>query len=254
MTKGSIRQKLITSARHLLNRAGLIKKKVFAIGFNKSGTTSIHALFKTLGLTSYHGVKWRGCDNLKLLRSYDCFSDGIPKDIAKLDNMFPKSKYILQVRELDSWIYSRLAHIKREKEKNTYAGDPILWDNTEQSIKYWIKQRNAHHFNVLSYFADRPSDILVVNFIRDKSAATKICNFLGYKDNYDKPQKNVNPKKHGLKHTEMLNRCIAELGISRSDLRYDILCLSLMNDEMRDRFPFDTSLLDIWQKTPLPNR
>ena len=78
-------QKIMNKAVLLLNRDGPRKdkasNKVFAVGFNKTGTTSLDALFKSLGLTAYHGVKWRTCDDLELLRSYDCFSDGIPKDL-----------------------------------------------------------------------------------------------------------------------------------------------------------------------------
>ncbi|MBW2172080.1 MAG: hypothetical protein JRF69_08885 [Deltaproteobacteria bacterium] len=218
--------------------------KIFAVGFNKTGTTSLHALFESMGFTSYHGKKWRACDDIELLRSYDCFSDGIPKDLAYLDRMFPNSKFILQVRELDTWIFSRLAHIERRKERNIHQEGP-LWDNTETSVKYWIRQRNDHHLHVLSYFAERPSDLLVVNFVRDESAATRISGFLGHPGRRERPIEHVNPQKeHPLRHTEMLNQCIAEIGIAESELNYDILCPSLISNEMRDIFPADTSLLE----------
>jgi hypothetical protein len=239
-----LKLKFLIKTRLSLNRIGLRKKKVFAIGFNKTGTSSLHALFKSLGLPSYHGPKWKGDDNLRLLRLYDCFSDGAPKDLAQLDRMYPNSKFILQVRELDAWIYSRLAHIERQKERNKHRENP-LWDNTEYSIRHWIRQRNAHHLSVFSYFAERPADLLVVNFIRDPSAATKVCNFLGYEGNYARPKKNINPQTdYPLKHAEMFNRCIAELGIPKSELSYDILSPSLISGEMRDRFPADTRMLD----------
>lgn len=224
-----------------MRRVGNRKEKVFAVGFNKSGTSSLHALFESLGLRSYHGVKWRDCDDMKLFHSYTCFSDGPPKNLEKLDRIFPKSKFILQTRELDKWVYSRLAHIERAKKTvNGYKVYPI-WDNTEYSIKAWIKERQAYHLYVLSYFAERPSDLLVINFIRDRSAATKICEFLGYEGEQKKPRKNVNPRKEvPLKHREMLDRCIAELGIPESELSYDILCPHLINNEVHSRFPVDT--------------
>jgi hypothetical protein len=37
--------KLIIKLRTLINVLGLRNKKIFAIGFNKSATSSIHALF-----------------------------------------------------------------------------------------------------------------------------------------------------------------------------------------------------------------
>jgi hypothetical protein len=237
-----LKQSVLRGMRLSLNAVGLRRKKVFAIGFNKTGTSSLHALFESLGLPSYHGVRWRGCDDVRLLRLYECFSDGIPLDFAKLDRVFPRSKFILQVRDLDSWIYSRLAHIERQKVRKVHRATP-LWDNTEYSVKHWIRQRNAHHASVVSYFAGRPSDLLIVNFIRDASAATKICRFLGYEGTRDRPRKNVNPaREYPENHVAMLMSCIGELGIPRSELGYDILCPSLLSDEMRDTLPVDTGM------------
>lgn len=242
-----VRQKALIAMRRLLNQARMREKKVFAVGFNKSGTTSLHALFESLGLPSYHGEEWRGCDDLPLLYSYDCFSDGIPADLAKLDSLFPGSKFILQVRDLESWVYSRLAHIEREKKRNAFRGDPE-WNNTEYAVKAWLRKRNNHHLFVLSYFSERPSDILVVNFIRDKLAATKVCNFLGYKSRCERPKKNVNSNRaRPLRHKELLSKCIAELEIPEHELKYDIYCPSLVNSESPAEFPADSSMLEATQ-------
>jgi len=239
-----IKQEASIKLRRLLNLCGR-EKKVFVIGFNKSASSSLHALFRSIARPSYHSTKWNDCDDLKLLKSYDCFSDGIPLDLAKLGRLFPSSKHILNVRDLDSWIYSRLAHIEREKEANTYNGGRG-WDNTEYAIKAWIKLRNAHHLFVLSYFSQRPSDILVINFIRYESAATDVCRFLGYRGQYKRPKKNVNPdKKRPLKHREMFKRCIAELRIPENELKYDIYCPSLESKKIRATFPADSSLLGL---------
>lgn len=233
---------ILNRLRRFLNRRGIRKKKVFAIGFNKSGTTSLHQLFTSLGLLSYHGVEWRGCDNIELLRTYDCFSDDIPKDLAKLDRLFPGSKFILQVRDLRSWVYSRLAHIAREKEQNPTYRSPE-WDLTEGAIKSWVKKRNEHHLFVLSYFSNRPRDLLIVNFIRDEAAATKICNFLGYPGNHDRPLVNVNPNKtFPARYTEMLQNVLAELGIPEEEANNDIYCPSLLlESKSYTSFPTDSS-------------
>ncbi|PKN95330.1 MAG: hypothetical protein CVU44_01215 [Chloroflexi bacterium HGW-Chloroflexi-6] len=230
------------SLHRFLNRSGIRKKKIFAIGFNKSGTTSLHALFMSLGLFSYHGVEWRGCDNLKLLREYDCFSDDVPKDLPKLDKLFPRSKFILQVRDLESWVYSRLAHIERERKQNVIGGPE--WELTEFAIRSWVKKRNAHHLFVLSYFSKRPSDLLVVNFIRDETAAAKVCNFLGYKGNYPKPLENANPSKNiPPEYSKMLQNVLAELKIPEAEAKNDIYCPSLAGSENYSGFPVDSSLL-----------
>jgi hypothetical protein len=231
-----------TRVQAVLNRTGLRKKeKVFAIGFNKSGTTSLHTLFKSLGLSSYHGVEWRPCDDLDLLRKYDCFSDGIPANVPRLDDWFPGAKYILQVRELGPWVLSRLAHIERSKARGTHRAKPT-WDTTEEAVCSWIRERNEHHLHVLSYFAERPSDLLVVNYIRDDAAATKICAFLGYGGTHTRPRKNVKPgKEHDRRHLDLLRRCATTLGVGEEELGWDILVGSMIASP--NAFPVDTSLL-----------
>ncbi len=232
----------LAGGRLLLNGLGLRKgRKVFAVGFNKCATTSLHALFTSLGLPSYHGTRWRSSDKIWLLRTFDCFSDGIPQDLAKLDRLFPGSKFVLQVRDLESWVCSRLAHIERAKKDGIYVGD-LEWDATEHAVKSWILQRNRHHLFVQKYFADRPDDLLVVNFIRDRSAGTRVANFLGFRGNFERPESNVNPEKNvQSRHIDMLNRCAAELRIPAQELTYDIYCPSLLEPGSRPRFPADSN-------------
>ena len=180
----------------LLYQFGVTEKKIFAIGFNKSGTTSLHYLFKEMGFSSYHGTSWRKHQKIRFFLYYRCFSDGKPSDeLAKLDKLFPGSKFILQVRELNSWIYSRLEHIERQKQENRNETRGQYWDNTEKAVKMWIKERNEYHTFVLSYFSKRPSDLLIINYIRDELASEKICEFLSHNSKVSKPKKNVNPQK-----------------------------------------------------------
>jgi hypothetical protein len=159
--------------------------------------------------------------------------------------MYPGSKFILNVRDMRSWIYSRLAHIERMKKRNPqrkiFSKD---WDVTEEAIKMWIKKRNKYHLSVLAYFSERPADLLIVNFLRDEQAATRVCNYLGYMGDFHRPKENVNPcKKRPEKHVEMLDNCIKELSISKIDLEYDIYCTSLESAETQKKFPADTSMI-----------
>lgn len=239
----------IIATRMLLNWMGVRNaRKVFVIGFNKTGTSSIHSIFKNLGLPSYHGNKWRSCNDLKLLRLYDCFSDGIPRDLAKLDTMFPNARFILQVRELDTWVLSRLAHIERSKRSGKHNG-VNTWDTTEYAVQKWIKNRNCYHIFVLNYFQERPQDILIINYLRDSMASYKICQFLGYQKIIEKPHKNMNPSKHySPKHIEILFNCANALGIPEHELKYDIFCPSLTDMSTYNVLPYDTSLLTHWNK------
>lgn len=217
------------------------KSKVFAVGFNKSGTYSMHTLFQALGLRSYHGIEWRDCENLKLFYTYECFTDGPPSNIPKIDRLFPGSKYIWQVRDLESWIYSRLAHIERLKTNKKNYKTSEKWDTTENAIKHWIKVRNKHHLKLYSYFENRPSDILIVNIIRDDLAATKISNFLGYDGVYKTPKKNQNPKnKIPANHTEMFRNSVSDLSLTDEEIGYDIYCPTLVEDQVLLKYPADS--------------
>lgn len=238
----SMQPNMLVGWRMALNALGIRKnRKVFAVGFAKAATTSLHALFVSLGLPSYHGLRWRDCDNPWLWRIFDCFSDGIPTDMQKLDARFPGSKFILQVRDLDNWVYSRLGHIERHKRKiANYRVGPD-WDTTEAAVEHWITHRNRHHLFVLEYFAKRPNDLLVVNFIRDAAAGTRVANFLGYPGNFDRPIENVNPhKRTPAAHVDLLDKCAARLRIPSWELKYDIFCPSVLQAGERPRFPADT--------------
>ena len=241
MTAQTTKQRLTIAYRRLFGNDS--KKKIFAVGFNKSGTSSLDHIFKSFGLISFHGMHWRTCDNLALLRTYDCFSDGTPEDLGKLDRLFPESKFILQVRDLEGWLYSRLAHIERARSKDPNYGNPE-WAVSQHAVEFWINQRNEHHLHVLNYFADRPDDLLVVNFIRDDSAATKVCNFLGFNGEFDRPHKNASPSRDvPERHETIVSECVDQMGIPAEELSFDILCPSQLDDE--PGFPADTSALEV---------
>lgn len=200
--------------------------KVFAIGFNKTGTTSLHDIFTQLGYLSYHGTAWRNTSRPALYFFYDSFCDGIPDDFRRLDQMFPNSKFILQVRNLDSWLDSRLEHIRRLPPGKTRDAD---WTAQTGSIQEWVKRRNQHHIDVLTYFKHRPNDLLLINFIRDPVAAEKISAFLGHAVPVEKPHANRNPAARAkLRNKEMITVALAGLGIPEDDYQNDIYCPSLL--------------------------
>ena len=167
------------------------KTKVFAIGFNNRGTTSLHVVFRELGYHSYHGERWRRSNARWIHRSFSAFCDGIPEDFTLLDKKFPNSKFILQVRDLDKWISSRIEHILRypnTKWKKVSAD----WTVDDSSVESWVLQRNEHHLEVLKYFKGRQDDLLITNFVREPDAAKSIASFLGSETNIKKPHAHIN--------------------------------------------------------------
>ncbi|OZC01627.1 hypothetical protein [Rubricoccus marinus] len=245
MTLHRLRLALQTEPKKLLNRLGLRQRpKVFAVGFNKTGTTSLHVLFKSLGLPASHGPLWRTGDRATL-RAHDAFSDGIPGDIAALDAAHPGAAFILQVRDLQSWVISRLGHIARKKAAGNLPGGGPKWDVTEFAVRAWIEDRNAYHLAVLEHFRQRPDDLLVINYIREPDAAARVAGFLGFDASAQKPRFNAAPKRQPPEHfAALLDRALAGLGIPDAEADYDLYCPSLLASGETPPWPPDTSMME----------
>ena len=145
-----------------------VPMKVFCIGFNKTGTTSMHGLFRAMGLRSYHGVYSdlanAGAFDAPLFTQYDCFSDGEAHDFVGLDHAFPESKFILLTRSLERWLVSRMKHVHIRRSKG--KGGPMRREfesDPEQALRNWIRRRFDYHEKARTYFADRPEDFREIN-------------------------------------------------------------------------------------------
>ena len=183
--------------------------KIFVIGFNRTGTTTIHSFFKKNGLPAIH---WNGNwmvsqfeQNIALKRpllqdSYvyehgektkikyeeiTVFSDMTrdwtatdAKDFyKKLDTDYPGSKFILNVRDTKSWIRSRRSLHKGSITKSHLKFYKL--QNNEQGIrqlkKIWTSIHEQYHREVLQYFKARPDDLLVFDI--NKDSPEKIVHF-----------------------------------------------------------------------------
>jgi hypothetical protein len=135
--------------------------KIFVIGFNKTATTTFHHLFMKVGLSSYHSTDWEN-----KIETVQCLSDGDnhikenhPISFKNLEKQYPKSLFILNTRELESWLLSRAKHGMWVMRKNSI----FEWPPTNQEYKSWISKRIYHHNNVLNHFQDKTEKLLVVN-------------------------------------------------------------------------------------------
>ncbi len=220
--------------------------KVFAIGLCKSGTSSIHSVFTQLGYRAVHSNSWCRPGHALEQFSYQAFSDGTALNFPALDRRFPGSKFILNVRDLLPWLDSRLCHIHTQIATNEPYNPIYGWDITDEAIAQSVKLRNSHNLAVLEYFAARPDDLLVVNFIRSSDAATRIARFLGHQTEPDKPhvhpiQSRRDPSK--IRHLEQISSVLENLNIPESDWYNDIYCPSLLDDGDSVKFPSDTRRL-----------
>lgn len=153
-----------------LNERAVKKKwnKVFCIGLNKTGTTSLHIAFQKLGLRSFHGGTYDS--------RIEAFSDGrYYKQFQELDKLAPGSKFILNTRDLREWIISRIKHCERGHYTPDFENDNLC---DPDRIREWVQQRWDLHHDILEYFKDRPDDLLIFNVCAGEGYQ-KLCPFLG---------------------------------------------------------------------------
>lgn len=216
-------------------------QKIFAIGFNKTATNSIHTLFLMSGIHSLHN--WARDRRWLLYHRYQAFCDGPEDGFEELDRRFPGSKFILNTRQLDEWIDSRLEHIRYQLGPGEHPQTPD-WSMTEDAVKNWIRKRNRNHIRIMEYFEERPQDLLIVNFIRDPEAARRIREFVGVAPGENKPYSRPIPKTRDagvLKNHNMIEHCFDALGIPEAERQSDLYCASLVTDRAQLRFPADTT-------------
>ena len=155
-----------------------LHNKIFQIGFNKCGTTSLHKMFIDSGLKSVH---WDGGNIAKKIDSnikqnkppldgvdnYDCYTDienvetntfPLINYYELLDKAYPNSLFILNTRPLDNWIQSRLNHQGGEYAN---AFKKVLGvDTNEELVKIWTEQWDGHHNKAIDYFKNRDNFII----------------------------------------------------------------------------------------------
>lgn len=178
------------------------RPKVFFIGFNKTATTAFHHLFLNNSYKSFHHSERLGKQrkylgniikkNLEKRRNaltgadtFDCYSemlyvsgdmyyDGI-HDFKILDRQYPNSYFILQTRNEDDWIKSRLNHKSTGLSFQERCKTALNISNDSKLERYWRDKRNSHYNLVYDHFRNS-SKFLVFDI--DKDDIIKLKNFL----------------------------------------------------------------------------
>lgn len=151
-----------------------IDQKVFCIGFQKTGTTSLYAALTELGYKTASVIgRDLSADELRdkgaslcidAAKNYDAVQDmPWPLFFRELDAAFPGSKFILTMREQEAWFGSIEKHFGDEPDEmqSFIYGDqaPFPAGNKDQYLNVF----HAHNEDVKTYFASRPEDLLVMN-------------------------------------------------------------------------------------------
>ncbi|HUJ48485.1 MAG TPA: sulfotransferase [Rhizomicrobium sp.] len=183
--------------------------KVFGIGFQKTGTSSLDAAFRILGYATDKGVfinEPRKRDSvhiappltnenvlaavLPIADSREAFSDNPwPLLFREMDTRYPGSKFILTVRDPREWIASVVRHFGDRPSDMTQwiYGVPCPAGHEARCLEVYEK----HNAAVRAHFASRPADLLELD-LSVKPRWDALCAFLG-KPAPDSPFPHENP-------------------------------------------------------------
>jgi Sulfotransferase domain/N-terminal domain of galactosyltransferase len=170
--------------------------RIFGIGMQKTGTTSLHEALKILGFDSFHwgageaALMWYemqalGCS--KTLEQWYAFSDNpFPLLYEKLDAAYPGSKFILTLRNETAWLASvaRLFSYEHNPDRSVWDIYPFsntiheaLYGQTNFDPQVFLQAYRKHNAAVMEYFKCRPQDLLVMDM--DNGAGwCELCPFL----------------------------------------------------------------------------
>ena len=146
-----------------------MKQKVFVIGFQKTGTTSLEYALEHLGYHVYGGdknlMKFTDSDELKAyikktLKTWDAVQD-MPWPIfyKELYEIYPEAKFILTIRPTDKWIRSVItyfASIRVPLHKKIY-GVPCAEGYEDRYIELY----NQYNKDIIEFFKQKPNFLIM---------------------------------------------------------------------------------------------
>lgn len=192
------------------------RPKIFCVGLNKTGTTSLK---KEMELRKYTVGNQRQAELLfddwvkrdfkriiRYCRTAEFFQDApfsYPYTFTAMDQAFPGSKFILTLRDnADKWYDSLIrfhgklwgnGHVPPTTEdlKNAayiYKGFPyhsrFRVHNVPEDDPYnknvLIEYYKTHNKNVIDYFRHRPEDLITIN-LKNPDDYSRFCDFIGCK-------------------------------------------------------------------------
>lgn len=178
---------------------------IFNLGNGKTGTCSLNAALIKLGYNSIHdwniqikvekAIK-ENKDWLYYIKEYNAFSEAwthLQNNFEAYDKRYPNSKFILTIREINSWIKSRIQHHRRaissrQKDWQNY----LSYKGKEWNEEYIREQFIAYNKKVQDYFKH---NLLVINICEGEGWET-LCNFLDKPiPSVPFPKENVNPRR-----------------------------------------------------------
>ncbi len=160
--------------------------KIFCIGFQKTGTTTLAKALEVLGYKVFSDTisnitplvlkeDWNGLKSI--IDKHDAVQDNPwPLLYREMDEWYPNAKFILTDRDEKKWIKSVVNHFgtKHTDMRQWIYGDGTPVGNEEA----YLQKFKDHNKEVRQYFAKRPNDLLEVCWQKE-ATWEPLCEFLG---------------------------------------------------------------------------
>lgn len=219
---------IVHESTRRLCQANKTFNKVFGIGANKTGTKSLKRVFELVGLdvapqpegelTAKSLSKGNFRSLVRYIERYDAFQDvpfATKTTFAQVDALFPGSKFILTIRDPESWFHSffrhHAHHLQLPPDKwhpgpEDFEGKDYLYDgfrvfkfesdwliSIEQDLalkrtwnlsfekQHFIKLYTQRNEMILRHFSERPGDLLILD-LKTEATTETIVRFLGLPD------------------------------------------------------------------------
>ncbi|MEB3265588.1 MAG: sulfotransferase [Cyanobacteriota bacterium] len=165
------------------------RAKVFGIGLNKTGTTTLQECGKILGYrcsscdrSLLDDVATRG-DLSRVQRvvdQHDFFEDWPwPLIYRQLDHLYPGSKFILTVRQsTDTWLRSLRSHALRTSPRRHCRKLAYGYNYPQGHEQEHLDFYERHNQEVRTYFQNRPNDFIELCW-ENGDGFKELCTFLG---------------------------------------------------------------------------
>lgn len=176
--------------------------RLFIIGMNKTGTTSVDRALKVLGVKSLHWapdhgdyssrvelskkiqkemgmmIKNKEKDPLGPWTGYEAYSDIWPiiDKFEYFDKCYPGSRFIYTDRDDRDWVKSREKHVGRNiamASEGLYGGNFLSVDHER-----WIVEKQGHRDRVKRYFSEASLSPLLFFNVFNGDGYEKLCCFL----------------------------------------------------------------------------
>ena len=178
---------------------GPLPTRIFGIGMHKTATTSLHKALRILGYDS--SVHWPSAHWARAIwdemmakgrsKTLECHYAACDMPITilykELDVVYPGSKFILTIRDEARWLDSVRGHWNPDVNpfRKQWDTDPfshalhkLVYGRRDFDADTMIARYRKHNADVMEYFKDRPSDLLIID-VEAGHGWQELCNFLG---------------------------------------------------------------------------